>query len=100
MKNMKLASVEVEDYKFIKAIFKRNSLRFVSDPVAGLTLAAIRQGNYWRVASSWKCPTDTWNKKRGKYEALKRLYAGEGMLIPADGGAIYDVTDAVGEIVG
>ena len=98
MNTMKLTSIERDDYKLIKAIFKPQGLRFVSDPVGGYTLAAIRQGNYWRVAASWKCYADCWNQKRGKYEALKRLYAGEGMLIPADGWAIYDMTESMASL--
>ncbi len=78
--------------KFEKAVFKNMKTYFKDDktPVIfyqtdSVTLAVCKHpgsDKFKRVAVSYRSPLDSFSKKRGKFEALKRLDNGAFMLVP------------------
>lgn len=80
--------------KYEKSVFKNMKTYFKEDktPVSfyqtcNVTLAVCNHpgsGKFKRVAVSYRSPLDGFSKKRGKFEALKRLDDGAFMLMPAE----------------
>ena len=83
----KLSSNEKTVFKNMKTYFKETKTPVSFFQTDNVTLAVCRHagsGKFKRVAVSYRSPLDGFSKKRGKFEALKRLDDGVFLLVPAD----------------
>ncbi len=86
----KLSAKEKEDFSYLKMNFKPE---FIQNEVSGFTICKVVHpgGNFMRVAISYCNPLDKFNKKRGKYEALRKIIEdGQFMLMPRFIGPEYE----------
>ncbi len=78
----KLSLAEKAEFKAMKRIHKPE---FYQCEEHGITMAMVihEGGNFYRIAFSYCNELDQFNKKRGKFEALKRIVGREEFaLIP------------------
>jgi len=79
----KLTDWEREEYKSLKQWQKEQGLRITQCERSGITIARIPHGGKFdRVAIAYCNQLDKFNKKRGKFEAMKRLDYRQYMLLP------------------
>ena len=82
---MKLNQMERNEYRDLKTDFKAKGGKFVLGYACGraVTLAVIRSGKFYHVAAAVQGRGDKANKRRGRYEALCRLYNDCYIPVPA-----------------
>lgn len=74
-----------QDYKDIKTLAKEDDVRFVvlNNAVVAYTKTTTgTDGRMIAVAVSWCAPEDTFKKKVGKYQALRKMYNHEYVQLP------------------
>ena len=81
---MKLTNQERDEYRNLKPQFKLDGGKFIRGYVDGrdVTLAALPAGAFYHVAIAVQGRDDLPNKRRGKYEAMCKLYNGCYAPIP------------------
>ena len=81
---MKLTQDERDEYRDLKAGFKFDGGKFLVGLAAGkvVTMAVFKRGNYYHVALAVQGSRDKANKRRGKYEAMCKLYNGCYIPVP------------------
>ena len=81
---MKLTQNERDEYRDLKAGFKFDGGKFIRGYASGrdVTLAVFRVGKFYHVAIAVQGLTDQANKRRGKYEALCKMYNGCYIPLP------------------
>jgi len=83
----KLDKFEKSAFKNVKAYFEADKIPVSFFQTDNVTLAVCNHpgsGKFKRVAVSYRSPLDGFSKKRGKFEALKRLDDGVFLLVPAN----------------
>lgn len=74
-----------EEYKELKRLANEDRVRFVVLDRSVVAYAKTSEGAGARmiaVAVSWCAPEDTFNKKVGKYQALRKLYDYQYVQLP------------------
>jgi hypothetical protein len=81
---MKLTNQERDEYRDLKAGFKFDGGKFIRGYACGrdLTLAVFQSGAFYHIAVAVQGRDDLPNKRRGKYEALCKLYNGNYLPLP------------------
>ena len=90
---MKLTEWERQDYKALK---KELDPLFILDKVQGLTIAVCtcKGSQFSKIATAYCSPGDKFNKKRGKYIALARIFDGGGILVKTSSvAAVFDAIE-------
>lgn len=84
---MKLTQDEKQDYKELKRALREQGGKFVEGYQCGqaVTAAVLVEGDYFQVAIAVQGRDDEYNRKRGKYEALCKLYTGQYLAVPRRG---------------
>ena len=83
---MKLNKNEREEYRDLKHVFKADGGKFVTGLAGGrssVTLAVIKCGGFYHVAIAVQGREDKPNKRRGRYEAMRKLYSDCYLPVPA-----------------
>lgn len=83
----KLDKFEKSVFKNMKTYFKDDKTPVIFYQTDNVTLAVCKHpgsDKFKRVAVSYRSPLDSFSKKRGKFEALKRLDDDVYMLVPLD----------------
>lgn len=93
---MKLTQEERSQYRYCKCVFKEEGGKFIRGYADDqeVTLAVLKRGNFYHVAAAVQGPNDEANKRRGRYEALRKLY--NGCYIPVPVGALFRFGDISG----
>ena len=82
---MKLIQEERNQYRYFKCVFKEEGGKFITGLAAGrvATLAVLKRGSFYHVAAAVQGPNDKANKRRGRYEAMRKLYSDCYLPVPA-----------------
>ena len=75
---MKLTKLERDEYRNLKPEFKADGGKFIRGYVNGrdVTMVVLPSGAFYHVAIAVQGREDLPNKRRGKYEAMCKLYSG------------------------
>lgn len=81
---MKLTDFERIEYSDLNAVRKADGVKFIygSHCAGDFTMAVVARGNYVHIAIAQCGPRDRYNKRRGKYEALAKLYSDTYIALP------------------
>ena len=81
---MKLTTLERDEYRDLKPQFKLDGGKFIRGFANGrdVTLAVLPAGAFYHVAVAVQGRDDLPNKRRGKYEAMCKLYNGCYIPLP------------------
>lgn len=92
----KLTRRQKADYREMKEIYKTENCYIINSYDKTVTVFVFRgfkNSNAIKISTSVCSPKDTPNRKMGKYMAMRAMYDGESISIPAKGFASFTLVD-------